>query len=229
MCAIYGSASREEFIKLYELNKDRGGFAFSFCGIKNHDIYVFKNKLPDSDLFYQEDWDYYLAHDQAPTGSVRKYSEKTSHPFHYGRWYVAHNGVLTNYTEVLDPTDTKEIDSSYIAAYMEQLDLLPIPPEENHEIFYETFSAFKGTHACWVWDEENSKLFLTKNGSTLFTKGDTFSSVQFEGSKPLLDGWAYQMFFERYASKHNPGYGVIEIVKFEDSNPFAVIDSSLIL
>jgi len=222
MCAIYGTASREEFIKLYELNKDRGGFAFSFCGIKNHDIHVFKNKLVDLDLLYQEDWDYYLAHDQAPTGSVRKYSENTSHPFHYGRWYVAHNGVLTNHKEVLESTDTKEIDSSYIAAYMEQLDLLPIPPEEDHEIFYETFSAFKGTHACWVWDEENSKLFLTKNGSTLFTKGDTFSSVQFEGSKPLLDGWAYQMFFERYASKHNPGFGVIEIVKFEDSNPFAV-------
>lgn len=224
MCAIYGSASREEFIKLYELNKDRGGFAFSFCGIKNtinnQSIFVFKNKLADLDLLYQEDWDYYLAHDQAPTGSVRKYSENTSHPFHYGRWYVAHNGVLTNHKEVLESTDTKEIDSSYIAAYMEQLDLLPIPPQEDHEIFYETFSAFKGTHACWVWDEENSKLFLTKNGSTLFTKGDTFSSVQFEGSKPLLDGWAYEMHF---------GKGVIELIKFEDSNPFAVIDSSLIL
>ena len=213
MCAIYGTASREEFFKLYELNKDRGGFAFSFCGIKNHDIFVFKNKLADLDLLYQEDWDYYLAHDQAPTGSVRTYNENTSHPFHYGRWYVAHNGVLTNHKEVLESTDTKEIDSSYIAAYMEQLDLLPIPPEEDHEIFYDTFSAFKGTHACWVWDEENSKLFLTKNGSTLFTKGDTFSSVQFEGSKPLLDGWAYEMHF---------GKGVIEIVKFEDSNPFAV-------
>ena len=213
MCAIYGTASREEFFKLYELNKDRGGFAFSFCGIKNHDIFVFKNKLADLDLLYQEDWDYYLAHDQAPTGSVRTYNENTSHPFHYGRWYVAHNGVLTNHKEVLESTDTKEVDSSYIAAYMEQLDLLPIPPEEDHEIFYDTFSAFKGTHACWVWDEKNSKLFLTKNGSTLFTKGDTFSSVQFEGSKPLLDGWAYEMHF---------GKGVIEIVKFEDSNPFAV-------
>ena len=217
MCAIYGTASREEFFKLYELNKDRGGFAFSFCGIKNtinnQSIFVFKNKLADLDLLYQEDWDYYLAHDQAPTGSVRKYSENTSHPFHYGRWYVAHNGVLTNHKEVLESTDTKEIDSSYIAAYMEQLDLLPIPPQEDHEIFYETFSAFKGTHACWVWDEENSKLFLTKNGSTLFTKGDTFSSVQFEGSKPLLDGWAYEMHF---------GKGVIELIKFEDSNPFAV-------
>jgi predicted glutamine amidotransferase len=213
MCAIYGTPSREEFFKLYELNKDRGGFAFSFCGIKNHDIFVFKNKLADLDLLYQEDWDYYLAHDQAPTGSVRTYNENTSHPFHYGRWYVAHNGVLTNHREVLESTDTKEVDSSYIAAYMEQLDLLPIPPEEDHEIFYDTFSAFKGTHACWVWDEKNSKLFLTKNGSTLFTKGDTFSSVQFEGSKPLLDGWAYEMHF---------GKGVIEIVKFEDSNPFAV-------
>ena len=58
MCAIYGTASREEFIKLYELNKDRGGFAFSFCGIKNQDIYVFKNKLEDLDLLYQEDLDY---------------------------------------------------------------------------------------------------------------------------------------------------------------------------
>ena len=214
MCAIYGTASREEFFKLYELNKDRGGTAFTFCGIKrNEELHVVKNKLPDLDILYERDWDYYLAHDQAPTSSVRKFSEETSHPFHYGRWYVAHNGVLTNYKEVLDSTNTKEIDSSYIAAYMQELDLLPVPYEGYDDIFYETFSAFKGTHACWIWDDDNKKLFLTKNGSTLFTKGDTFSSVQFESSKPLLDGWAYEMHF---------GKGVIELIKFEDSNPFAV-------
>ena len=123
MCAIFGSTERSKFISLYELNKDRGGYATTFSGIKNDTITTFKRKMFDIDNLYLEDWDYYLGHHQAPTSSVRKYSEKTSHPFNYGRWHVAHNGVLMNHKEVTEASDTREIDTSYIPAFMEELDL----------------------------------------------------------------------------------------------------------
>tara|TARA_R100000005_G_C4976787_1_gene187904 strand:+ start:360 stop:1004 length:645 start_codon:yes stop_codon:yes gene_type:complete len=212
MCAIFGSTERSKFISLYELNKDRGGYATTFSGIKNDTITTFKRKMFDIDNLYLEDWDYYLGHHQAPTSSVRKYSEKTSHPFNYGRWHVAHNGVLMNHKEVTEASDTREIDTSYIPAFMEELDLSPLSLSDK-ELLEETFSAFKGTHTCWVWDDKNSKLYLTKNGSTLFIDGENFSSVEFEGSKSLLDGYVYS---------HHKGKGFIELVQFTNSNPFAV-------
>ena len=212
MCAIFGTSDRQQFITLYELNKDRGGYASTFCGIIDGKLRVFKNKLFDLDNVYLEDWDYYLGHHQAPTGKVRQYSENTSHPFNYGRWHVAHNGVLTNYREITEASDTKDIDTSYIPAYMQELDLSPLCFDDKG-LLEETFTAFKGTHTCWVWDDRNSIVYLTKNGSTLFSNGTTFSSVQYDGGKPLLDGYVYMM---------HEGSGFLEYVKFEDSNPFAV-------
>jgi len=213
MCAIFGSLSRERFISLYDLNKDRGGYASTFCGIKDGKINVFKNKLFNIEDLYLEDWDYYLGHHQAPTSKVRKYSENTSHPFNYGRWYVAHNGVLTNYRDVTDASNTKDIDTSYIPAYMQELDLSPVELDDDY-ILEETFTSFKGTHTCWVFDESKSILYLTKNGSTLFSNGTDFSSVSFNGGKSLLDGYVYKM---------HEGKAFLEYVKFKDSNPFAVI------
>ncbi len=212
MCAIFGTTSREKFISLYELNKDRGGYASTFSGVKDGKINTFKSKLFDLENIYIESWDYYLGHHQAPTSSIRKYSEETSHPFNYGRWHVAHNGVLTNYKEVTEASDTKEIDTSYIPAFMEQLDLAPVVFDDK-DILQETFTAFKGTHACWVWDDKNGVLHLTKNGSTLFFEGESFSSIQFGVSKPALDGYVY---------KYYRNSGFLEYVQFSDSNPFAV-------
>ena len=95
---------------------------------------------------------------------------------------------------------------------MEQLDLAPIPFDDK-DILQETFTSFKGTHACWVWDDKNGVLHLTKNGSTLFFEGESFSSVQFNTSKPALDGYVY---------KYYRNSGFLEYVQFSDSNPFAV-------
>lgn len=212
MCAIFGTTSREKFISLYDLNKDRGGYAATFSGIKDGKINTFKSKLFDIENLYLENWDYYLGHHQAPTSSVRKYTEKTSHPFNYGRWHVAHNGVISNYKQVTEASDTKEIDTSYIPAYMEELDLSPLGLNDK-ELLEETFSAFKGTHTCWVWDDKNGNLHLTKNGSTLFVEDESFSSVQFDTSKPVLDGYVY---------KYYPKSGFLEYVKFGGNNPFAV-------
>ena len=95
---------------------------------------------------------------------------------------------------------------------MEELDLSPLGLNDK-ELLEETFSAFKGTHTCWVWDDKNGNLHLTKNGSTLFVGGESFSSVQFDTSKPALDGYVY---------KYYPKSGFLEYVKFGGNNPFAV-------
>ena len=54
-------------------------------------------------------FDVYLGHLQAPTGSNRKWSEETTHPFHIGAWIIAHNGVITNQDSLI-----KEYNNSFI-------------------------------------------------------------------------------------------------------------------
>ena len=45
MCAIFGTTSREKFISLYELNKDRGGYASTFSGVKDGKIISHKKEI----------------------------------------------------------------------------------------------------------------------------------------------------------------------------------------
>lgn len=128
MCGIYLSSNLSTFEVLEEANKKRGNFStgiFHAYRSSNYDIKKYEGginwndvKLPQGDA-----GDFiYLGHNQAPTSSAREWKEKTSHPFRYGDWVVAHNGVLTNYNELIDeylPDHDNPVDSSVIPALLE--------------------------------------------------------------------------------------------------------------
>ena len=203
MCAIFGTKNKELFDTLYELNHKRGGFAFSV---------VFKNKAGKFTITRGREYikpltnaKYILAHDQAPTSSVRLYDSKTSHPFDCGNWMVAHNGVLTNHKKLL-PNHNCDVDSSYIPALLDS--------ENNGEIssIENVCSLLEGTFACWIVNKRSGNLYLVKQGSTLFADDYTFSSVKFKDSYPLNGGVIYQI-TDRIRS----------IGRFKSNNPFALI------
>ena len=75
MCAIFGTKNKELFDSLYELNHKRGGFAFS-AAFKNKDgkIMTTRGREYIKPLVNAK---YILAHDQAPTSSVRLYEFST--------------------------------------------------------------------------------------------------------------------------------------------------------
>jgi len=203
MCAIFGTKNKEQFDSLYKLNHKRGRFAFSAV-FRNNDgkFMTIKGREYIKPLNNAK---YILAHDQAPTSSVRLYDHRTSHPFVYGDWVVAHNGVLTNHKELLKEHNC-DVDSSYIPALLNRETKGEVTSIEN------VCSVLEGTFACWIVNRSSGNIYLVKQGSTLFFDGNTFSSVKFEGSISLRDGVVYLI-----------EDTIAPIGKFKSNNPFALI------
>ena len=203
MCAIFGTKNKEQYDSLYELNHKRGGFAYSVVfRNKNGNFMTTKGRGYIKPLVNAK---YILAHDQAPTSSVRLYDYKTSHPFVSGHWMVAHNGVLTNHKSLLK-NHICDIDSSYIPALLDE--------ENNGEIsaIENVCSLLEGTFACWIINKLSGNMYVVKQGSTLFSDDTTFSSVQFKGSYPMNGGVVYQI-------KDT----IKSVGRFKSKNPFALI------
>ena len=210
MCAIFGTKSVEEYEELYELNHKRGGFAFSNCFINEQgEPIIVKKQSYNEPLCCAR---YMLAHDQAPTSSVRGYHFTTSHPFEVGNWIVAHNGVLTNHKSLLIEHFCP-IDSSYIPMLLHN----QIALENNGELnaISNVFSRLEGTFSCWIYNKESKHLYLVKQGSTLFSRFSTFSSVKYKDSNPLEDGVIYKVYTMADV--------IVEVGKFTSNNPFALI------
>ncbi len=89
-----------------------------------------KVKLPHGDV-----GDFiYLGHNQAPTSSAREWNEHTSHPFISGDWIVAHNGIITNYNELIDeyiPCHNNPVDSSIIPTLLDEFEYNHGPCEDS--------------------------------------------------------------------------------------------------
>ncbi len=114
MCGIYGSNDLTTFEVLGDANRERGNFSTGILyKYRNSSYQVLRRdgtprwssfNLPNNATVAGEKvyGDYlYLGHNQAPTSSKREYDELTTHPFQYGDWIVAHNGVLTNTTDLI--------------------------------------------------------------------------------------------------------------------------------
>jgi len=172
MCGIFSSSSKKEFNKQYTLNLTRGASAFSGLFFNKGKMTILKTEDTRYCPFFPADL--YLGHLRAPTGNTREFSSIHSHPFEYGDWIVAHNGILTNYDElkelVLDGNKRFEVDSSLIPYYL-------------HYYGMAAFDRFKGTWACWMYNKALKTLYVTRSDNTLFfnpLNGD-FSSAQIEG------------------------------------------------
>lgn len=203
MCAIFGTSDKKEYDTLYELNHKRGGFAFSTV-FKNKDK-KFMTTRGRGYIKPLENAKYMLTHDQAPTSSVRNYNFSTSHPFVSQEWVVAHNGVLTNHRKLLSEHNC-DIDSSFIPALLDKENKGEVTSIEN------VCSLLEGTFACWIINKSSGNIYLVKQGSTLFYKDTSFSSVKFDGSESLKDGIVYHI-----------DENITPIGKFKSNNPFALI------
>lgn len=160
--------------------------------------------------------DFYLGHTQAPTSSERKYSHKTSHPFRSGVWFVAHNGVLTNFNElkgrVKNPKKYNNVDSSIIPALLEQYS-----KKEDDEIVVisKVLSMLKGTFGVWIFNAVTGNTYLARCGSTVYCDMLTndFSSLPYKKYVQLEEGLIYLLTNE----------GTTSVGAFESDSPFFII------
>lgn len=172
--------------------------------------------IVDDETFKITDFTHYLGHTQAPTSSERTFTVKTSHPFHYGHWAVAHNGVLTNYNElarkITDKKSFNKVDSSLIPALLQQFS-----EKEDNEIIIITkvLSLLKGTFGLWIYCSVSGNIYLARSGSTIYANFLTndFSSIAKDGFIPLDEGICYLMTEE----------GLTAVGGFDTNSPFFII------
>ena len=217
MCGIYGALSRKDFLKLRDVNKKRGDFCNSFLMVNNDQFEV--HKVPFTAKAYsfprKTKYDLYLGHTQAPTSSKRVFTPVTSHPFVYENWFIAHNGVLTNFKKLKEefcPEWENPVDSSIIPflLYITQQHI-----KDPVKAISSTLELLEGNFGLWMWDADTKTTYLAKCGVTLYARllDNMFSTVQFSDFEPLEDGTIYQLTHE----------GITEVGSFDCESPFFTV------
>lgn len=199
MCGIFGSNNFSKFTSLYEINKQRGSFSFGLVGI-NHDNntpYVVKRpgniNLDHLPSHVESSYDIYLGHTQAPTSSARAFNTSTTHPFEFGDWLIAHNGIINNYKKIIkkhEPDHKNPVDSSIIPVLISKF-------TKQHDILdsiIKTFNEINGLAAIWAYNTKTRKIYMCRMGSTLYYDGEcTFSSLKLPGMEELPDNRVYEL------------------------------------
>ena len=222
MCGIFGSTDLERYRTLYELNRDRGSFAYGGCYMSKPPEIILQKAAgiitPPSLL---SDYDYCVGHTQGPTSSIREFDSSTSHPFQSGDWLVAHNGVLDNDRELISKYgfehNTTEVDSSVIPALLDYSEI--IYPGTDHEVeaIINTLEELSGTYSVWVVNRKTFNIYLARVGSTLFLSKNRqeFSSKTTKGFKSIPEGTLL---------KYNKDKNQFEqIAIFEYDSPYLII------
>lgn len=181
MCGIFKSSNKTTFNKQFEANLERGASSFGGLFLRGDNITITKSTYTKAPPRVHAST--YLGHLRAPTGDCRQFSSIHSHPFEYKEWVVAHNGILTNFNNLL-----RDMPSSLNAGDQFQVDSSVIP-YYLHAYGFNAFEKFKGTWACWMYSKETKELFVTRSDNTLFfdPRNGDFSSKQLEHYMPLAE------------------------------------------
>ena len=223
MCGIYCSNDLTSFEVLQQANKERGNFSTGifYCYNKaNYNIVKEKGNIDwEKTILPSQKGHLYLGHNQAPTETGRDWEDETSHPFWVGDWIVAHNGVLTNFNELIDdyvPMHDNPVDSSIIPALLDEFEYTHGPCEdaetEVQNILY-TIEKLKGTFALWIVNITTMNVYIARQGSTLFYKDANISSIKGQGYKEVLQGVLYNFSYE----------GLTELDGFVYDSPFLTL------
>jgi glucosamine 6-phosphate synthetase-like amidotransferase/phosphosugar isomerase protein len=179
MCGITGSSSFDKAWDLYQLNLKRGYFSSGFLAYDEKDNVILKRQkecfekkqLEEEIATSLSEPIYYLFHSRAPTNSKKPFTEENCHPFNFDSFYVAHNGIITNF-KTFPESPEFEVDSS----------IIPYHLTVHKGNVKKVFEKYEGLFTCWIYDHDFSELKIVKAGSSLHMDEDSFSSIKFDGS-----------------------------------------------
>lgn len=195
MCAIIGSNNVSKFEVLYEGNLPRGNFASGVvCLYNGNEQQTIKKQgtLDFNQIELDDRCNYYIGHVQAPTSAAREWSYDTSHPFESLSWSVVHNGVLTNWKELVrefvdwdvNPVDTAVIPN-LLQQFTEECDSECLATSTIKSVL----GKLEGTFALCVIDTDCNEVYIARQGSILhYNDNGDISSLEGEGFKLLPEG-----------------------------------------
>jgi len=212
MCGIAGSNNKDRSFKLYQSNLDRGYYS-SGALILNKDNQPSIRKVLgvyNAPITESVPENYYLYHSRGPTVETSQFIPEDNHPFSYGDWIVAHNGIISNFKELCiqyfpQEDFTGKTDSC----------IIPRMLEENLKIST-ALEELEGTFALWMYNKKFKRTYVARSASTLFANmynGD-FSSTEFERSLPLDEGVIYAI--QDYET-------IVPVTEFKCNSPYFFI------
>ena len=217
MCGIAGSSNKIRAFNLYRNNLARGYYSSGALVLGNYQQFntekilgIFNNPVNCSvEPHAQNSGQYYLYHSRGPTVETTNFEPINNHPFFYGDWAVAHNGIISNFKELCEEYFSEE-------DFTGKTDSCIIPRMLQIKLkVSEAIETLKGTYAIWAFNMVHRKTYLARSASTLFAninRGD-FSSTEFEGSKPLEEGTIYAV--QDYEC-------IVPAAKFKHKSPYFV-------
>lgn len=220
MCGIFGSSNYERLKTLYNLNKERGSFAYGYLyrdGLNRFLVQKGEGDVMPSSIVDINDFNYYLGHTQGPTSSERLFTEETSHPFRKGRWIVSHNGVLSNYKE-LYPDNHCVVDSSVIPYLLDKNF-----KDDVVDNISETCSQLEGTFSCWIFDAYENDIYIVRCGSTLFynENGDISSKKPDDSWATIKEGDIYKLINNNTVDGAPANF--VSVGSFKTNSPYFIL------
>ena len=203
MCGIFGSPKIERVKDLYVTNFERGTFSSSLVcleGVNTQQTTKAKGKIDIEDELKLSKGKYFIGHTQAPTSAKRDWEHETSHPFTSTSWSVVHNGVLTNYHDILHEYNNNDlfdktsnpVDTSIIPKLLQYFTEAQADNEGEltaPEFIKNTLNKLQGTFAVAIVDTDCNDVYIARQGSILhYNDSGEFSTMGGEGFRVLPEG-----------------------------------------
>lgn len=171
MCGIVGSKSRESGFDLYQQNLTRGFYSSSVMGIYPGGFLVTKKEGSLTEKDVPTGADYYLFHSRGPTVETNSFDWDDNHPFQYGRFIVAHNGIIENANSLYG--GDIGVDSRVIPYIIDQ-EYRNI--KNANQSILNSVNKLQGTFGLWIFDTTSKQIRIVRHDTTLFYYGTEFSS-----------------------------------------------------
>lgn len=180
MCGIVVAKDIGTFLSLCKLNESRGNYSYGGLYVNDYGYMLQRNEgTIECGECPPEGFNVYLGHNRAPTSDVSHFDPNHSHPFVYGDWIVAHNGIIRNFEKLQEVYKTRfKVDSN----------IIPFLINKSMGIRY-ALDELIGTFGCWFYGIQTGHIYIYRSTNSLFYSKTlhAISSIEFKDSVMMKD------------------------------------------
>jgi hypothetical protein len=194
MNAIYGSNTKDVFLKLRKLNEGKVKNNNSMLLINDQLFDIYKiHALSENFRFPRKKYHTFLGVGEKRT---RVFNSDNMNPLISNKWIVCFIGEIKNIKDIIDE-DSENISISMLQnnAILSLLNYMNQQHENDIVVISGALSSIEGSFSMWLHNTENRNVYLMKCGDSLYADiyNNAFSTTFFKDFEPLNDGEIYQL------------------------------------